>query len=154
MRELRPPEAREAERTNVGDSEQEVEAAACHTQGNHVRCPRGAQILSSVGVDPHFGHHRLLPTRVVGLFHQQKLIRKQTRSSGKALLGPLLKQRGVRTGNSFPCLLPEKKPTFYYLGVQSRVVVISCRGKRKNTRLCGSARSLPLAQVLSCCQHI
>ena len=70
MRELRPPEAREAERTDVGDSEQEVEAAACHTQGNHVRCPRGAQIFSSVGDMPHVGHHKMLPTSLAGLLHQ------------------------------------------------------------------------------------
>ena len=35
---------------------------------------------------------QLLPTRVLGLLNQQKLIRGQTRNSGKTLLGPLLQQ--------------------------------------------------------------
>ena len=34
----------------------------------------------------------MLLTRVLGLLYQQKLIRDQTRNSGKALLGPLLQQ--------------------------------------------------------------
>ena len=47
----------------------------------------------------------LLWTRVLGLLNQQKLIRGQTRNSGKALLGPLLQQGGEKTSSRFPCLL-------------------------------------------------
>ena len=47
----------------------------------------------------------LLPTRVLGLLNQQKLIRSQTGNSSKALLGPLLQQEGVRTSNRFSCCL-------------------------------------------------
>ena len=48
----------------------------------------------------------LLPTRVLSLLNQQKLIRGQTGNSGKALLGPLLQQEGAKTSNRFPCSLP------------------------------------------------
>ena len=49
----------------------------------------------------------MLPTRVLGLLNQQKLIGGQASNSGKALLGPLLQQEGAKTSNSFPCSLPE-----------------------------------------------
>ena len=49
---------------------------------------------------------QLLLSRVLGHLNQYKLIRGQTRNSGKALLKPLLKQQGVRTNNELPCLLP------------------------------------------------
>ena len=45
----------------------------------------------------------LLPTRVLGLLNEQKLIRGQTRISSKALLGPLLQQGGVKT-SKYPLL--------------------------------------------------
>ena len=48
-----------------------------------------------------------LPTRVLNLCNQSKLIRGRTRNSGKALLGPLFQQRGVRTSNVFPCSVPK-----------------------------------------------
>lgn len=47
----------------------------------------------------------LLPTRVFVLLNQWKLIRNQTRNSGKALLGALLQQGEVRTSIRFSCLL-------------------------------------------------
>ena len=47
----------------------------------------------------------MLPTKTLCLLNQYKLIEGQTRNSGKALLGPLLQQQGVRTINTFPCLL-------------------------------------------------
>ena len=49
-----------------------------------------------------------LPTQVLGLLNQQKLIRGQMRNSGKALLGLLLQQEGEKTNNRFPYSLPEE----------------------------------------------
>ena len=37
--------------------------------------------------------------------NQQKLIRGQMRNSGKALLGLVLRQEGVKTNHKFPCSL-------------------------------------------------
>ena len=37
-----------------------------------------------------------------GIEIDKKLIRGQTRNSGKALLGPLLQQEGMKTSNRFP----------------------------------------------------
>ena len=47
----------------------------------------------------------LLPARVFGLLNQQKLIRGQTRNSGKALLGPLLQQGGSGNKQQVPLLV-------------------------------------------------
>ena len=47
----------------------------------------------------------LFLTRVLDSINQWKLNRGQTRNSGKAFLGFLLKQRGARTNKKFPCLL-------------------------------------------------
>lgn len=56
----------------------------------------------------------LLPTRVLGLPDQLKLIRGQrARNSDKALLRPLLQQEGVNTSKRFPCsLVPERVSWF------------------------------------------
>ena len=63
----------------------------------------------------------MLPTRVLGLVNQQKLIRGQTRNSGKALLGYLLQQGAERTNNRLPCLLTEVRVSWSFSGM--RVVV-------------------------------
>ena len=55
----------------------------------------------------------MIPTRVLAFPNQPKLIRGQTRNSGKALLGPLLQQWGVRTNNRFPCSLGEAEVTLF-----------------------------------------
>lgn len=47
----------------------------------------------------------LLLSRVLDFLNQWKMIRGQTRNSGKSFLGFLLKQSGARTNNKFPCLL-------------------------------------------------
>lgn len=60
----------EAEGTNEVTVNKRLETAAGHTQGNQLRCPRGAQIFSLIGNMPHVGHHKVLPTSVVGLLHQ------------------------------------------------------------------------------------
>lgn len=51
---------------------------------------------------------QLLPTRVLGLLNQQKLIRGQTRNSGKTLSGPLLKQS---RGEQIPLLASSPQGT-------------------------------------------
>ena len=43
--------------------------------------------------------------RFLAFLNQKELIRDQARNTGKALLGPLLQQQGIRTNNRFPCLL-------------------------------------------------
>ena len=48
----------------------------------------------------------LLPTGVLGLLHQERLIRGQTRNSGQALSGTLLLQGAARMSNRFPGCLP------------------------------------------------
>ena len=51
---------------------------------------------------------QLLPTRVLGLLNQQKLIRGQQRNPGKALLGPVLQQGDwEQTTRSLVCSFPE-----------------------------------------------
>ena len=42
------------------------------------------------------------PGRVLGLFNQQKLVRSQTRNSGKALLGLRLQGKGAKASDRFP----------------------------------------------------
>ena len=49
----------------------------------------------------------LLPRRILGLLNQQKVIRGQTRNSGKFLMGPLQQQRGVREQTTLASSLPE-----------------------------------------------
>ena len=44
----------------------------------------------------------------LALLNQWRLIRSQTRNSGKASLGPLQQQRGVETSNTLPCSFPEE----------------------------------------------
>ena len=117
MRELRPPEAREAERTDVGDSEQEVEAAACHTQGNHVRCPRGAQIFSlSRGHAPCWAPQNVTnqscwpPPSI-------KIDQRPDWKFRKGLIGAPAAAEGSKDKQQFPLLAPWKKPTFNYLGI-------------------------------------
>ena len=73
---------------------------------------RGAWILSQGGGrSPHRCPVELppstLPTQILGLFSEQKLIRGQTRNSRKALLGLMLQHKGAETNNRLPCLLPE-----------------------------------------------
>ena len=46
----------------------------------------------------------LLPTRVLGLLNQYKLIRGWRSNSGKALLGPLLQQEGSKNKQQVPLL--------------------------------------------------
>ena len=55
-----------------------------------------ARLLSVSGI-------YLLWTRALGLLNQSKFIRGTTGNSGKALLGPRLRQRGVRPNNGWPC---------------------------------------------------
>ena len=55
-----------------------------------------ARLLSVSGI-------YLLWTRALGLLNQSKSIRGMAGNSGKALLGPRLQQRGVRTDNGWPC---------------------------------------------------
>ena len=56
---------------------------------------------------PEVGSVDLLPTRVLELLNQQKLVRGQMRNSGKSLLGLVLEHEEAKTGNRCPCLLPE-----------------------------------------------
>ena len=48
----------------------------------------------------------MLPTWVLGLFNQYKLITGQRRSSGKALWWPVMPQEGKETANRCPCWFP------------------------------------------------
>ena len=50
----------------------------------------------------------LLATRILRLFNQKKLIRGQTKNSGRALLGLMLQHKGGKASNSFPSLLLER----------------------------------------------
>ena len=65
----------------------------------------------------------LLSTRVLGLLNQQKLIRGQTRSSDKVLLGPLLQQgEGGQTRVSLAgSLLKGSGELVPYMRVRARV---------------------------------
>ena len=49
----------------------------------------------------------LLPSRVLGLFNQWKLISGPTRNSGKTSLGLVLQHEGAKTSNRCPCSLLE-----------------------------------------------
>lgn len=49
----------------------------------------------------------LLPTWILDRLNQYKLIRGQTRNSGKALLRFVLQPKEVRTSSRWPCWLPK-----------------------------------------------
>ena len=114
-----------------GRRRQVVQVAACHRWGGCIRCPMGAQILSSAGDKPHTGCYKMFPTRVVVCLHQQKLITGQIRNSGKALLRPLLQQGGARTNSSFSCLLSEKPPVFITISIQSLPQLLAAGGRER-----------------------
>ena len=71
---------------------------------------------------------RLTPTRILALLSQKKLMRGPRGNSGKAVLGLLLQQGGVRTSNRFPCSLFHKVGRAVSLG---RVRVGVCPGVRQ-----------------------
>ena len=75
-----------------------------------------------------------MPTRLLGHFNQQKLLRDQMRNSGKALLGLMLQHEGVKTVNRFPDLLPEWKQAAFLNGVN-----VGADGYRTgdDVRMCG-----------------
>ena len=60
----------------------------------------------------------------LAFLNQWRLIRGQTRNSGKASMGPLHQQRGVKTSDTFPCSFPEEG----WAGSSYRVRVGVCPG--------------------------
>ena len=123
--------ARKAELPNMVMLKQEAHVAACHPWASCVWWSWRSQVLSLEGDKPHIGRHKICyQAEFSAPLINRNWSELKTRNSGKILLRPLLQQEGVRTNNSFPCLLTQK-PHFlvaqHVVFLQSPAVGVSKR---------------------------
>ena len=74
------------------------------TWGSLLTHPTRAENVLNTPLLPTKSSPSLLPTRVLGLFNQYKLIRGWRSNSGKVLLGSLLQQEGSKNKQQVPLL--------------------------------------------------